>query len=89
MFGVYILVNTISCSSFFFFFPYAPELKYSFSSNKRCCLSMATPHGLWDLTSRTRDQLMAPAGEAQRLNHWTTREASNAISLYGPPEKGA
>ena len=50
---------------------------------------MATPHGLWDLTSRTRDQLMAPAGEAQRLNHWTTREASNAISLYGPPEKGA
>lgn len=34
-------------------------------------------------------KLMVPAGEAQRLNHWNTRKASNAVSLYGPREKGA
>lgn len=30
------------------------------SSNKRCCLSMATPQGLWDFTSPTRIKLMVP-----------------------------
>ena len=38
---------------------------------------LATPHGMRDLSSPTRDRTCAPAEEvleAQGLNHWTTRE---------------
>ena len=35
---------------------------------------LAAPHGMWDLSSPTRDQTHAPAMEAQHLNHWTARE---------------
>ena len=30
---------------------------------------------IWDLSSQTRDQTLAPALEALSLKHWTTREA--------------
>ena len=36
--------------------------------------NLATPHGLWDLSSPTRDQTRAPAVKVLSPNHWTTRE---------------
>ena len=32
------------------------------------------PHGMWDLSSPTRDQTHTPGIGGQSLNHWTTRE---------------
>ena len=34
----------------------------------------ATLHGLWDLSSPTRDQTQALAVKAWNSNHWTARE---------------
>ena len=45
-----------------------------------CVVFFAAPHGMWDLSSLTRDQTHAPKVEAQSLNHWTTREVP--IPLY-------
>ena len=33
------------------------------------------PHGMWDFSSLTRDQIHTPCTEVQSLNHWTSREA--------------
>ena len=35
---------------------------------------LAMPHGLWDLSSPTRDRTRAPSSEAPSPNHWTARE---------------
>ena len=35
---------------------------------------MATPCGLWDLSSPTRNRTLVPAVKAPSPNHWTTRE---------------
>ena len=35
-------------------------------------------HGMWDLSSLTRDEPAPPAVEAQSLNHWTAREVPHA-----------
>ena len=42
---------------------------------------LAAPHGMWDLSCRTRDQTQAPAEEAQSLNHWTTRVVPQGVFL--------
>ena len=36
---------------------------------------LATPWGIWDLRSPTRDQTHAPSTERQSLNHWTARKS--------------
>ena len=35
---------------------------------------LATPHGMWDLGSPTKDWIHAPTVEAWSPNYWTTRE---------------
>ena len=40
---------------------------------------LATFHGTWDLNSLARDWTCAIAVEAQSLNHWTAREASDHL----------
>ena len=35
---------------------------------------LAMPHGLWDLSSPTRDRTQAPAVKVLSPNHWTARE---------------
>ena len=37
----------------------------------------ATPHGMWDLSSLTRDCDHTTSIRRQSLNHWTTREIPN------------
>ena len=39
-------------------------------------------HGLWDLSSPTRDQIQPLAVEAQSLNHWTAREFSLFLKIF-------
>ena len=46
-------------------------------------LFSAPPHGMWDLSSPTRDQPVPPAVEAQSLNHWTARKVPK-IYLHFP-----
>ena len=42
-------------------------------------------HGVWDLSSFTRDQARIPCIGRQILNHWTTREVmSNVVDLKSP-----
>ena len=42
-------------------------------------------HGVWDLSSSTRDQARIPCIGRQILNHWTTREVmSNVVDLKSP-----
>ena len=36
-------------------------------------------HGMWDLSSLTRDQTLVPCIINQILNHWTTREVPESI----------
>ena len=47
-------------------------LPYSLASLFVCFL--ATLHGMWDLSSLTRDQSYNPALAAQSPNHWTAKE---------------
>ena len=35
---------------------------------------LAVLHGIWDLSSLTREQTLAPPVEAWNLNHWASRE---------------
>ena len=42
---------------------------------------MTIPCGLWDLSSPTRDQTCVPCIGRWILNHWTTREAQDALVL--------
>ena len=39
-----------------------------------CLFVLATPQGMWDLSSPTRDRTHAPALGARSLNQWTARE---------------
>ena len=48
--------------------------KCLFSSSARPPLFLATPGGMWDLSSPARDWTHAPCIGALSLNHWTTRE---------------
>ena len=54
---------------------------------QRPCLSffffLATPQGMWDLSFPERDQTLALALEAPRLNHWTARESPVFPSWFG------
>ena len=49
-------------------------LMYSDESNFSLSLFVAILHGLWGLSSLTRDWTQALAVKAPSLNHWTTRE---------------
>ena len=41
------------------------------------------PHGMWFLSSMTRDQTCGPcSGSTESLNHWTTREVPLSPSLF-------
>ena len=40
------------------------------------------PHGMWDLSSLTRDRTLIPYTGRRILNHWTTREVPQE-SLFG------
>ena len=40
----------------------------------RCSVWVQLPHGMWDLSSLTRNRTCVPCIERQILNHWTTRE---------------
>ena len=42
---------------------------------------LAASHGMWDLSSPTRDQTHAPAVKVRSLNHWTTREVPSCQCL--------
>ena len=42
---------------------------------------LATSHGMWDLSSLTRDQIHDPALEAQNADHWAAREVLVHYSL--------
>ena len=45
-------------------------------------LFLATPHGMQDLSSLTRDRILASTVEARILNQWTTKEVPiNSILL--------
>ena len=46
-----------------------------------CFLFLATPCGMWDLSSLTRLQTHIPCVGRQSLNHWTTREVPT-VCLY-------
>ena len=39
-----------------------------------CGVWALLPHGMWDLSSRTRDRTLVLCIERQILSHWTTRE---------------
>ena len=41
--------------------------------------------GMWDLSSRTRDQTHTPCIGRRRLNHWTGREVPTLVVLILPP----
>ena len=45
-----------------------------FLYSKRFSFFFAAPCSMWDLNPGPRMEPLAPAVEAQRLNHWTTRE---------------
>ena len=50
---------------------------------------LATPCGMWDLSSQTRDQPRPHALEVKSLNHWTTREVPIRCSFaLGQTTKG-
>ena len=40
-----------------------------------CGTQASFPHGMWDLSSPTRDQSCVPCIASWILNHWTTRES--------------
>ena len=42
---------------------------------------LALPRVVWDLNSPNRDQTVAPALEAQGLNHWATEEVPRLLFL--------
>ena len=48
-------------------------------SSVRFVYLFATLHGMWDLSSQTRNLTHTPCREARSLNHWTTREVSDTI----------
>ena len=37
------------------------------------------PHGMWGLSSQTRDQIHTPCIGRQSLNHWITREVPKFV----------
>ena len=39
--------------------------------------------GMWDLSSRTRDQTHTPGMGKQNLNHWIAREVPGIFSNFG------
>ena len=41
------------------------------------------PHGVWDLSSLTRDQTCVPCTGRQIFNHWTTRKSSRLVRFFG------
>ena len=43
--------------------------------------NLAAPCGMWDLSSLSREQTVAPALEVLSLNHWTAREVPSGWSL--------
>ena len=43
---------------------------------------VATPLGLWDLSSLTRDQIWGPTVKVPGPNHWTAREFPSLILLW-------
>ena len=43
---------------------------------------LATPRGIWDLSSSTVNLLLPPAVEARSLNFWTAREAPIYRDIY-------
>ena len=49
---------------------------------------LAAPHGMWDLSSPTKDQTHIPCIGRQSLNHWTSREIPEdkikITSFYSP-----
>ena len=44
-------------------------------------LFLALPRVVWDLNSPNGDQTVAPALEAQGLNHWATKEVPRLLFL--------
>ena len=42
---------------------------------------LATPHGMRDLSSPTRDRTRTPSTGRQSLNHWTAREVPGLFSI--------
>ena len=42
------------------------------------------PRGMWNLSSRTRDQTRTPCIGRQSLNQWTIREVSRHIFFFKP-----
>ena len=45
------------------------------------CISVASPHGMWDLSSLTRDGTCAPCGGKCSLNYWTAREVQPFVII--------
>ena len=66
-----ILIITLQKSHSFFFILIKNFLFFIF---------LATPHGLWDLSSQN---LCPPAVEAQSPNRWTARELPRKVTLSG------
>ena len=52
---------------------------FGFSS---CIMQTYLPHGMWDLSSLTRDQTCIPCIGRQIPHHWTTRKVSS-VDLTG------
>ena len=51
-----------------------------------CGLSLS--HGLWDLSSLTRDQTCVPCIGRQILNHWTSRDVPQLLLLIKQRPEG-
>ena len=59
-------------------FTVAWALEHRLSS---CGTRALSPHGMWNLSSSTRDQIRVPCIKRWILNHWTTREVPEIFSL--------
>ena len=47
------------------------------------CLFFATLHGMWDLSSPSRDRIFVPCCGAWSSNYWTTREVPQVYLFEG------
>ena len=54
----------------------------SLKNTTRFCVFLAMPHGIWNLSSLTRDWTHAPCNRSVSLNHWTTREVLDFFNYY-------
>ena len=69
--------------SFFFFWKWTIFKVFNLSQYCFCCVCVLVfwSWGMWDLSSRTRDQTHIPCTGRWSLNHWTSREVSS-VSLF-------